>query len=76
MHNLNVLILGSSSFISTLNELKSFLKFKPLSVYSNDNVNIILFHMDALNDKKPTEVIHNKQGIEIWVAENGNTLNM
>ena len=31
MHQLNVLILGPSSFISTLNELKPFLKFNSIT---------------------------------------------
>ena len=52
MHKLNVQILGPSSFISTLNELKTFLKFNPLFDNSNKNPNIILFHVDALTDKK------------------------
>ena len=56
MHNLNVLILGPSSFISTLNELKTFLKFNPLLDNSNNNPNIILFHIDALKDKKQKEI--------------------
>ena len=51
MHKLNVQILGPSSFISTLNELKTFLKFNPLFNNSNKNPNIILFHVDALTDK-------------------------
>ena len=50
MHNLNVLILGPSSFISTLIELKIFLKFNPLSNNLNDNHKIIFFHVDALKD--------------------------
>ena len=57
MHNLNVLILGSSSFISTLNELKGFLKFNPILEKSNNNINIILFHTDALKDKNQKELI-------------------
>ena len=51
MHKLNVRILGPSSFISTLNELKMFLKFNPLLDNLDDNPNIILFHIDALKDK-------------------------
>ena len=35
MHKLNVLILGPASFISTLDELKPFLKFNALS----ENIN-------------------------------------
>ena len=59
MHKLNVRILGSTSFISTLNELKVFLKFNPILDSSNINPNVILFHIDALHDKKQREYIHN-----------------
>ena len=57
MHNLNVRILGPSSFISTLNELKMFLKFNCLSGDLNNNSNVILFHVDALLDKKLKEYL-------------------
>ena len=52
MHNLNVKIIGPSSFVSTLNELKVFLKFNSILNNTNDEPNIILFHTDALKDKK------------------------
>ena len=58
---LNVLILGSPSFVSTLNELKGFLKFNPILEKSNNNINIILFHIDALKDKKQKEFIEKKK---------------
>ena len=58
MHNLNVRILGPSSFVSTLNELKMFLKFNPLIDNFNDNTNIILFHVDILKDKKHKDFIN------------------
>ena len=38
MHKLNVLILGPASFISTLDELKPFLKFNALSKNINEKV--------------------------------------
>ena len=75
MHNLNVLILGSSSFISTLNELKNFLKFKPLFENSKDKVNLILFHIDALNDKKQKELIEKTKVIKICVGAKGDKTN-
>ena len=68
MHNLNVLILGPSLFISTLNELKSFLKFNPTIEKSDDKISVILFHVDALKDQKQKELIDNKQVIKICVG--------
>ena len=41
MHQLNVLILGPSSFFNTINELKPFLKFNPLTnVYCDEYLQI------------------------------------
>ena len=61
MHKLNVRILGPSSFISTLNELKIFLKFNPLLDNLDDNSDIILFHIDALRtkNKKTISIVSN-----------------
>ena len=75
MHNLNVLILGSSSFISTLNELKGFLKFNPILEKSNNNINIILFHTDALKDKNQKELIERKKVIKICAGTKQNITN-
>ena len=69
MHKLNVLILGSSSFVSTLNELKSFLKFNPLSNNTNIDPNVILFHTDALMDKKQKDYIEGNNSIKICVGK-------
>ena len=68
MHNLNVQILGPSSFISTLNELKMFLKFNCLSDDLNIKSNIILFHIDALLDKKLKQYIQSNKSIKICVG--------
>ena len=65
MHNLNVRILGPSSFISTLNELKIYLKFNPLFDGKDDNIKIILFHTDVLQDKNLKNYIHKKDLIKI-----------
>jgi len=65
MHNLNVLVLGPSSFFSSLNELKLFLKFNPLSENSKDIPNITLFHTDALQDKEQKNFINNSTTIKI-----------
>ena len=65
MHKLNVCILGPSSFVSTLNELKMFLKFNCLIDELNNKSNVILFHIDALSDKKHKEFIQNNKSIKI-----------
>jgi len=75
MHNLNVLILGPSSFISTLIELKIFLKFNPLSNNLNDNHKIIFFHVDALKDVNYKKFIYNKDCIKICAGKEKNMLN-
>ena len=69
MHKLNVLILGSSSFVSTLNELKSFLKFNPLLNHTNTDPNVILFHTDALIDKNQKKYIEGQNLIKICVGK-------
>jgi len=74
MHNLNVQILGPSSFISTLNELKKFLKFNPSSGNLNDIPNIILFHVDALKDIKTKEFIVNNNIIKICAGKKKNLI--
>ena len=69
MHNLNVRIFGPSSFISTLNELKIYLKFNPLFDDLNNNTKIILFHIDALQDKKLKNYIYKNDSIKICVGK-------
>ncbi len=69
MHKINVRILGPSSFISTLNELKAILKFNPLVDNSNDNANVILFHIDVLEDKKQKKFIDSYNAIKICVGK-------
>ena len=65
MHKLNVQILGPSSFISTLNELRTFLKFNCLSDDLNNKSNIILFHIDALLDNNLKQYIQSNKSIKI-----------
>ena len=63
MHKLNVIVVGPFSFVSTLNELKHYLKFN-ISV-SNNNLSKITFgddklllcHQEFLDDKKNLELI-------------------
>lgn len=69
MHKLNVTILGPSSFISTLNELKSSLNFNIISASSDTKYDIILFHNDALNDNKQFNIIKNSNSIKICASD-------
>ena len=75
MHKLNVLILGPSSFISTLNELKMFLKFNPLTGDIKNNPNIILFHIDALKEKSHKELLFNSNTIKICAGTKKDIIN-
>ena len=59
MHKLNVLIIGPSHFVNTLNELKTFLKFNlfsnenKLPVMIPDNIDVLIYHnQDIQNFKK------------------------
>ena len=72
MHNLNVRILGPSLFISTLIQLKKYLKFNPLSDNSNNNTNVILFHTDAMQDEKHKEYIEKNKSIKICLGKRKN----
>ena len=69
MHKFNVKILGPSSFVSTLNELKIHLKFNPILDDLSQNPNIILFHIDALKDKKQKHFIANNSSIKICAGQ-------
>ena len=69
MHKLNVKILGPSSFVSTLNELKIYLKFNPSMDGLNDNPIAILFHIDALQDANLKNYIDSKDLIKICVGK-------
>ena len=69
MHILKVLILGPPSFISTLNELKTFLKFNPIFDNLNKNHDIILFHEEALKMSKQKELIEKSNSIKILATK-------
>jgi len=75
MHRLNVLILGPSSFTSTLNELKPFLKFNPLFNELSNEHDIILFHKDALKDTDQKLFIDNSKSIKICASKKKELLN-
>ena len=68
MHDLNVLILGPTSFNSTLNELKTFLKFNPLQIGSNKEIDLILFHIEVLKDKQQKKIIDASNSLKICAA--------
>ena len=69
MHKLNVQILGPASFVSTLNELKAFLKFNPVVDKLDKNPNVVLFHVDVLKDKKQKEHINKDNLIKICLGK-------
>ena len=69
MHKFTVLILGSPSFFSTLNELKMFLKFNPISETQNDNFDIILFHTECNQNKKQQDFIANHNSVKICAGK-------
>jgi len=69
MHKFTALILGSPSFFSTLNELKMFLKFNPISESQNDNFDIILFHTECNQNKKQQDFIVNHGSIKICAGK-------
>ena len=69
MHKLNVQILGPTSFVSTLNELKAFLKFNPVIDKLDKNPNVVLFHVDVLKDKKQKEHIDKDDLIKICLGK-------
>ncbi len=59
--------MGPSSFISTLDELKPFLKFNPLF----DNINkhdVILIHNKELKDKNKKNFVEKSNAIKIYAA--------
>ena len=63
------MVLGSSSFISTLNELKTFLKFNPVLKDSDKDYEIILFHHEALKEDKQSEFINKSNLIKIYAGK-------
>ena len=68
MHQLNVLILGPTSFTATLNELKPFLKFNPVNEKNSLNHDVIIFHEEALNDKENIKLINTSHSLKIYAS--------
>ena len=58
MHKLNILIYGSKNFISTLTELKPYLKFnlitneKDISNFKQGDLDGVIFHEENLDKKR------------------------
>ena len=75
MHKLNVIILGPSSFISTLDELKPFLKFNSLSDNISGKHDVIIIHHEALKDNTKKNFIEKSNAIKIYASKRRDTLN-
>ena len=69
MHKLNVLILGPPSFVSTLNELKTDLKFNVLLDNLKDKPQVILFHLEAYKSSSQKDLINNSKIIKICAGK-------
>ena len=68
MHQLKVLVLGPVSFTTTLNELKPFLKFKTVKEKNLPDIDVILFHEDALSDKDDNKIICNSKSLKVLAS--------
>ena len=69
MHKLNVIILGPSSFVSTLDELKPFLKFNPLFGKTNNKYDVILIHSEVLKDINKKNFLKKTNIIKIYASK-------
>ena len=69
MHQLNVLFLGPKSFISTLDELKIFLKFNSFFKISDVNYDALIYHEDAIKDENNSKFINNFDSIRIIISD-------
>ena len=71
MHQLKVLVFGPDSFISSLNEIKSYLKFNLHTVDNNLNSNfiksfdILFFHEQIIENKQYKEILNIESVIKI-----------
>ena len=76
MHKLNVIVVGPHSFVTTLNELKNYLKFNISGSNNNlskivfDNDKLLLCHQEILDDKKNLDLIKEITCTKILVIEN------
>lgn len=72
MHKLNVLVFGPDSFVATLNELKSYLKFN-FSIKESDlnkNADVLFFHEEAHDNKVDKDPINKINAIKILATNN------
>ena len=74
MHKLNVLVLGSASFISTLVELKPYLKFNLHEGFTSKNkdktnFDIVICHEEKEFDAKQ-DYLNNKSILKILASKN------
>ena len=67
--------MGPSSFISTLDELKSFLKFNHFTNTSSKEHDVILIHHEALKDKNNKKFIEKSSSIKIYASDNKDSFN-
>ena len=72
MHQLNVLIYGPDSFLSTLNELKPFLKFNYNTEILEANYDIILFYDEILDDPIKKNLINKSETLKICATSKKN----
>jgi hypothetical protein len=75
MHQLNVLILGSQSFILTLNELKPFLKFNPHSDITAKSYDVVLFQDNALTNQQYQTLIKKTNALKLYAHNKINNFN-
>ena len=74
MHQLNVLILGPSSFIATIIELKSYLK---INLYEDViginkkkiNLDIVIVHKDVLTSNQKLDIFKNSNLIKLLASD-------
>ena len=78
MHKLDVIVLGSKSFISTLNELSPYLKFKISIINENNlkeslrNTTLLLCDNDFIDDKTNFDLIKKSKCIKILASRKNN----
>ena len=74
MHKLNVLIIGPSDFVNTLNELKTFLKFNlftnenKIPIMIPDNIDVLICHIEDIQNFKKINNLEKLQTIKILAS--------
>ena len=67
--------MGPASFLTTLNELKPFLKFNSIMEKNSLDFDVILFHEEALNNKEAKKLIENSNSLKIFASSNKKSSN-